>query len=549
MKKQLWLFVLTTMMLLLSACTIAMPKTEMGEGMMDDGAMEEIGTIVDIAVGNENFSTLVTAVTEAGLVDVLADPAAEWTVFAPTNDAFAALPEGVLEMVLADKELLTRILTYHVMQGVVTSDMVSTMMAPTMEMGAVGGDLMGSQLDVKLGDDGGVTVNGANVIMADVMASNGVIHAIDAVLLPEDVAAMVAGDSAMEESAMEESAMEEDAMEEGAMSEEAMDDGAMEEMGTIVDIAVSNPDFSTLVTAVTEAGLVDVLADPAAQWTVFAPTNDAFAALPEGVLEMVLADKELLTRILTYHVVEGVVTSDMVSTMMAPSMEMGAVGGDLLGGELDVKTYADGSITVNNSNVIAADIIASNGVIHVIDAVLLPADVAAVVAEAYAAQAAAGNAGDAMAANGTIVDVAAGNENFSTLVTAVGEAGLVDVLADPAAEWTVFAPTNDAFAALPEGVLEMVLADKELLTRILTYHVMQGVVTSDMVSTMMAPSMEMGAVGGDLMGSQLDVKFFADGKITVNEANIVMADVLASNGVIHAIDAVLLPADVAASLK
>jgi len=555
MKKRIWLVLFTVMALMLSACTMAMPETETmpddaaSEEMADDATMDDMGTIVDIAVGNSDFSTLVTAVTAADLVDVLADPEAEWTVFAPTNDAFAALPEDVLNMVLADKELLTRILTYHVMQGVVTSDQVSTMMAPTMEMGAVGGDLMGSELDVKFFEDGKITVNDANIVMADVMASNGVIHAIDAVLLPPDVAAMLAGDESMDGEAMDDDAMADDESMDGeAMDDDAMDDGAMmDDMGTIVDIAVGNPDFSTLVTAVTAAGLVDVLADPDAEWTVFAPTNAAFDALPEGVLEMVLADNELLTRILTYHVVEGIVTSDQISTMMAPSMEMGAVGGDLLGGQLDVKLNADGTVTVNNSNVIAADIMASNGVIHVIDAVLLPEDVAAVVAEAYAAEAEAAAAA-APAAGGTIVDIAVGNPDFSTLVTAVTAADLVDVLADPEAQWTVFAPTNAAFDALPEGVLEMVLADKELLTRILTYHVMQGVVTSDQVSTMMAPSMEMGAVGGDLMGSELDVKFFEDGKITVNDANIILADVLASNGVIHAIDAVLLPPDVAASL-
>ncbi len=160
----------------------------------------------------------------------------------------------------------------------------------------------------------------------------------------------------------------------------ATEEAAMEDPGTIVDVAAANPDFSTLVTAVTEAGLVDVLADPAAQWTVFAPTNEAFAALPEGVLEMVLADQELLTRILTYHVVEGVVTSDMVTTMMAPTMEMGSVGGELLGGELDVQVV-DGAVTVNGANVIAVDVMASNGVIHAIDAVLLPADVAAMIGQ------------------------------------------------------------------------------------------------------------------------------------------------------------------------
>ena len=130
-----------------------------------------------------------TAVQEAGLVDVLADPDAEWTVFAPTNAAFEALPDGVLDMLLADKELLTRVLTYHVVQGIVTSDMLSDMMAPSMEMTAPGADLMGSELMVEVGDDGTVMVNDATVIMADVMASNGVVHVIDKVLVPPEIAA------------------------------------------------------------------------------------------------------------------------------------------------------------------------------------------------------------------------------------------------------------------------------------------------------------------------------------------------------------------------
>lgn len=141
-------------------------------------------TIVDLAVATPDLSTLVTAVQAAGLVDVLADPNAEWTVFAPTNEAFAALPEGALDALLADKELLTRVLTYHVVQGAVTSDQLSNMMAPSMEMTAPGADLMGSQLNVAVNDDGTVKINNANVIMGDVIASNGVVHVIDSVLIP-----------------------------------------------------------------------------------------------------------------------------------------------------------------------------------------------------------------------------------------------------------------------------------------------------------------------------------------------------------------------------
>lgn len=159
---------------------------------------QDEGTIVDLAVGNEDLSTLVTAVQEAGLVDVLSDPDAQWTVFAPTNEAFAALPAGVLDMLLADQALLTRVLTYHVVEGAITSDMLTDMMAPSMEMTAPGADLMGSELMVEVGDDGSVMVNDATVLIADVIASNGVVHVIDKVLVPADIAAMLQGEMTSE---------------------------------------------------------------------------------------------------------------------------------------------------------------------------------------------------------------------------------------------------------------------------------------------------------------------------------------------------------------
>jgi|GEM_PF-573497 len=172
--------------------TVAEPMaTEMPEATATEEAMAA-GTIVDIAVADGRFTMLVAAVQAAGLVDVLADPNANWTVFAPTDDAFAALPAGTVDMVLQDTELLTRILTYHVVEGRVTSDQISDMMAPSMEMTAPGAPLMGSELDVQVADDGSVTVNGANVIIADIIASNGVIHVIDQVLLPPDVMDMMA---------------------------------------------------------------------------------------------------------------------------------------------------------------------------------------------------------------------------------------------------------------------------------------------------------------------------------------------------------------------
>jgi uncharacterized surface protein with fasciclin (FAS1) repeats len=131
--------------------------------------------IVDIAASNDSFSTLVAAVTEAGLVDTLKGDG-PFTVFAPTNEAFAALPEGTVENLLKpeNKDQLTAVLTYHVVPGkVMSGDLSDGMTARTVQGG-----------EVTIGTAGGVTVDGANVVQADIEASNGVIHVIDAVILP-----------------------------------------------------------------------------------------------------------------------------------------------------------------------------------------------------------------------------------------------------------------------------------------------------------------------------------------------------------------------------
>lgn len=144
-----------------------------------ESAMEEVsvGTIVDTAIGAGNFSTLVAAVTAADLVETLSGPG-PFTVFAPTDEAFTALPAGVLDALLLpeNKALLAQILTYHVVSGTVLAADVTDGDVATVE---------GS--NITLSTASGVTVNGANVVSADVMASNGVIHAIDAVILPPGV--------------------------------------------------------------------------------------------------------------------------------------------------------------------------------------------------------------------------------------------------------------------------------------------------------------------------------------------------------------------------
>ena len=176
--------------LTLSACSSSSDEATTAE---TTSAAEEVevmeeeagtGTIVDVASSTEGFSTLVAAVSAAGLVDTL-NGEGPFTVFAPTDEAFAALPAGVLDALLLpeNKDVLTQILTYHVVPGEVLAADVTDGDVATVE---------GQSVTLSTAD--GVTVNGANVIQADVVTSNGVIHAIDAVLLPPgvDPAALIA---------------------------------------------------------------------------------------------------------------------------------------------------------------------------------------------------------------------------------------------------------------------------------------------------------------------------------------------------------------------
>ena len=292
---------------------------------------EEAGTIVDVAVANGSFNTLVAAVQAADLVDTLSGDG-PFTVFAPTDEAFAAALGDLglsADDLLADTDLLTTILTYHVVSGeVLSTDLSDGMSAAT---------LQGEEVTIDLSD--GVKVNGANVVTADVDASNGVIHAIDYVLLPPSLGL---GGDAMEDEAMEEA----------------------DEVGTIVDVAVADDSFSTLVAALQAADLVDTL-NGDGPFTVFAPTDEAFAAALDSLgltAEELLGDTDLLTSVLTYHVLDGEVLSTDISD--------GMTAATLNGAEITID-LSDG-VKINDATVIAADVEASNGVIHVIDAVLLP---------------------------------------------------------------------------------------------------------------------------------------------------------------------------------
>lgn len=268
--------------------------------------------IVETAADAGSFGTLLAAAKAAGLADALSGTG-PLTVFAPTDEAFAALPEGTVETLLKPENIdtLKAILLYHVVEGDVRAAQVVGLDAA--------GTLNGQRVDIAVNGDT-VSVDNARVVAADVVATNGVIHVIDKVLMP------------------------------------STDD--------IIDTAVAAGSFGTLATAIKTAGLIEALKGDG-PFTVFAPTDEAFAALPAGTVESLLKpeNRDQLTGILTYHVVQGRVYADQ-------AIEAGKAK-TLQGDKIKITVDGNG-VKINDANVISADLDTSNGVIHVIDSVLLP---------------------------------------------------------------------------------------------------------------------------------------------------------------------------------
>lgn len=280
-------------------------------------------------------------------------------------------------------------------------------------------------------------------------------------------------------------------------TEEMPEEESAKEMN-LVDTAIAAGNFTTLVEAVQEAELVDTLSGEG-PFTIFAPTNEAFAELPEGMLEDLLADKEKLRAVLTYHVIAGeYMASDLLDLDSVVSIQ---------GEALTIETTA--GVQVNNAKVLAPDVKASNGVIHVIDKVLLPPSMEE-------------------AEQLDLVDTAIAAGSFDIFIEAIQTAGLEETLRGDG-PFTIFAPNDAAFEALPEGELKRLLNNPEELASILTYHVSSGKLMAEEVLDLESIK--------TLQGDSLSVN---STESRVGDAKIISTDIEASNGVIHVIDKVLL---------
>ncbi len=391
-------------------------------------------TIVELIVEDGRFTTLVGALQAVELVDALSQEG-PFTVFAPTDTAFSALDE------IPGADALKEILLYHVASGRLnTAKLLEQELTKT---------LQGENVKVSFDGSNEIVINDTvKLLSSNIGGSNGVIHVINAVLIPP----------------------------------------SFEPEKSILEIALETPELSTLVGAVQSVGLVDALSG-VGPFTVFAPTNEAFSALDE------IPDGDALKEVLLYHVVSGKYTAeDLLEKQVVTTLQGENVTIEMIGNEV---------ILNDNVKVIIDNIEASNGIIHVISGVLLPPTPLQ-----------------------SIVDIAIATPELSTLVSALQSAELVDALSG-IGPFTVFAPTNTAFESLdsiPQG---------DALKEVLLYHVAMGKYKAeDLLIKQKVVTLQ----GEEVTVEMINGKVFLNGNIEVE-----IADIEASNGIVHVIKGVLIP--------
>ncbi len=424
------------------------PPAEKGEPSMD---------ILETAVANGNFTTLVATLQATGLDTALSDDSVNYTVFAPTDAAFAMIDPATIDILLANTDVLSNILLQHVVDAEVNSVTAYSL------NGASAATLSGANIPVLINSEtDSLTFGGATIITKDIYTSNGIIHVIDTIVIA--------------------------------------DVEIPDPLGSVVDVAVENGNFTTLVAALQATGLSSVLDNSDETFTVFAPTDAAFDLLGQDTIADLLADTDTLSDILLNHVIIG---SEILQDAAVTIAQSGSNKVTMANEKSVALSLSENTLYVNKSAVSLADVMGDNGVIHVLDQVILPPT-------------AKGNPTQ------SVVDIATSNSAFSTLVTALSAADLVSTLSDETATFTVFAPTNDAFSKIDSDVLSNLLDDSAALNDILLKHVVSGV-EIDSVTAFSANGSAVASIGGD----NLNVNLVNFASTSNNESDEVAYDAVA----------------------
>ncbi|GAA4901086.1 hypothetical protein GCM10023311_28450 [Flaviramulus aquimarinus] len=428
-------------------------------------------SIVDLAQATPQLSSLASALIKyPDLVDLLSSDGT-FTVFAPDNAAFTALLAAIGQTSIDDipEDVLKSVLQHHVFASAALE--ASAVTSGTITMAG------GETVEVLVNNDG-VFLDNAQVTMPDVSGTNGIVHIINSVLVPPSMLPIV---------------------------------------GTIVAPAYFNKNFTTLIAAVLAAdpSILELLLSDGTDGnglTLFAPTNDAFAAA--GITDVNGADA-----ILAYHVINGAtIMASMLPTTDGSAAEVGTVGGNIY------VTNAGSGVFINGTTeVVDTNITGSNGVVHVIDRTLIP---------------------PTNTINEIVASLASGDPaEFTMLAAALAQAGLGDTFGT-AGPFTVFAPTDAAFMAAGFADVAAINATSaEALVPILTHHVVQPSVyifSTDLTDDLQAPMLN-----GQNVTIDLDTLTIQDAAGSATPAGLVttLLNVHATNGVVHVIDSVLLPAN------
>jgi len=480
-------------------------------GMVGTIIVAPSNSIYDIVSNSPVHNYLKLCIDTCNLDATLSAPGS-LTLFAPTDAAFLALPPNTVASLLGNLPLLTQILTHHVVQGSVLSTTLANNQVVT--------TLLGSDVVVTI-SGGNVYIDNAMVTLADSIADNGIVHIIDAVLLPSiDCNGIVDGIAALDscgtchpsyvyagmgnlnyiDTYADTLNFQGTFVLAGSPLDQQFNSTWVNDPAacpnTIYDVVSNSNDHNTLAAAILACNLGGTLSGPG-PFTLFAPTDAAFNALGTGVVANLLQNLPLLTDILKHHVVGD----SLVSTLLTNNLLVETLFGS------DVKVTVVGtSIYIDDAFVTVEDYIADNGVVHIIDAVLsLPTN--------------------------TVYDIVSNSDNHATLKTAIDLCDLDEALDGPG-PFTLFAPTDAAFDALDPGVLTALLSDIPQLTNILKHHVVtDSVMSFTLVNNQVVPT---------LLGTDITVTI-TNGDVYIDNALVTVEDNIADNGVVHIIDAVLLP--------
>jgi uncharacterized surface protein with fasciclin (FAS1) repeats len=338
---------------------------------------------------------------------------------------------ATIDILLANTEVLSSILLQHVVDAEVNSVTAYTL------NGASAATLSGANIPVLINSETDtLTFGGATIIAKDIYTSNGIIHVIDTVVIA--------------------------------------DVEIPDPLGSVVDVAVENGNFTTLVAALQATGLASVLDNSDETFTVFAPTDAAFDLLGQDTIADLLVDTDTLSDILLNHVIIG---SEVLQDAAVTIAQSGSNKVTMANEKSAALSLSENTLYVNKSAVSLADVMGDNGVIHVVDQVILPPAVKGEPTQ-------------------SVVDIATSNSAFSTLVTALSAADLVSTLSDETATFTVFAPTNDAFSKIDSDVLSNLLGDSAALNDILLKHVVSGA-EIDSVTAFSANGSSVASIGED----------------------------------------------------